>query len=185
MKNLRLLFLGLIFFLPIIFSHSTLFAEEMNAQGLDLLKWKAIEIKAKNPDIKESTLQQDIKFLKKNFQKTSFAKMNLPYDTLVNVTADAWTDARIRNTIEPTTSLKSVTVFVRYGILRVNSDPKGAVIILNRSDTWDKKTNAYKGVLSGPYLVEVKLEGFLADPQNVVVPEGGDVSADFKLKKKY
>lgn len=185
MKNPSLLFLVLIFLLLIIFSQSSLVAEEMSDKGLDFLKWKAIEIKAKNPKIKDSTLQQDIVFLKKNFQKTNFGKMALPYDTLINVTADVWADVRIRNTIEPSNSLNSVTVFVRYGILRVNSNPKGAVVTLNQSDTWNTKTNTYKGVLSGSYLVEVKLEGFFADPQNVAVPEGGNVSLDFKLTRKY
>jgi len=37
---------------------------------------------------------------------------------------------------------------------------------------------------SGTHTVEVKLEGYEADPKTATVPKGGDVSVTFKLKKK-
>ena len=64
----------------------------------------------------------------KNIQKTNLAKMNLPYRTLLIVTADAWADIRVKNAIEPTTSLDSLTPLRVLAWL--------AVMLLTKAFTW-------------------------------------------------
>lgn len=184
MKKRKSLLFVVTFLLQITFSEAA-FAQVMTMEADTIFKSKAAEIKDKNPRIPEYVLHRDIGFLKENFQKTNFAKMNLPSEILMNVTADAWEDIRVKNVVGPMASLNSVSLFNRYGILKVNSRPKkGATIILNQKETWDKKTDAYKGVPSGSYLVEIKLEGYWAKPKKAMVPESDGITLDFELKKK-
>ena len=185
MKKSFLFLLSLALSLQVGFSQ-IVFAEEMDSQEVYKALQRGVkEIKSKKPYIPNSILKKDIAFIKKNWQKTKLAKKYLHADMVWNVTVDAWVDIRARGSIQDNMPLRSVDSIDRYGILRVNSKPKtGATVILNKTDIWDKKTNTYKGVHSGTHTVEVELAGYEADPKTKTVPEGGDVSVTFELKKK-
>jgi hypothetical protein len=185
MKKSILLSLSVLLVLQIGFS-KTISAEEIKPEDVyKALKNGDIEIKSKNPNITNNILIQDMKFIENNWQKTKLAKKFIPSYMILNSTVDAWVDIRTKGYISAIEPLRSVDSFDRYGILRVNSTPKtGATVILNEKETWDETTNTYKGVRSGNHTVGVELEGYEADPKNVSVPEGGDVSVTIELKEK-
>jgi hypothetical protein len=184
MRKAKSIFLGVLFLLQIIFSQ-TAFTQVMTMQADVSFRSRVAEIKKRNREIPDAVLYQDIDFLKENIQKTTFAKKGLSKEMLINITADAWEDMRIKNFIAPTSPLSSISGIERYGILRIKSKPKqGAIVILNRKERWSTKTNTYKGVLCGTYLVEVELKGYSAEPKEITVPQGGDISLEFVLKKK-
>lgn len=182
-SNYLCISISMVFLLSIMFSQRA-FAQGMAAKWDKELRAKAIEIQAKNPGVPRYVLQKDINFIKSNWRQIAFAKMGLPMDSLIVVTAGTWEDIRSKNIVEPNTPLNSIDQFDRYGLLRVNSIPTGATVILNEKETWDKKTNTQKGVHSGSCVVGVSLKDYEPDQKNVTVPEGGDVTVAFELKKK-